>query len=600
MCGIYGFTLKTENPSYLLQIMGALQLHRGPDGAGEFLDENIAIGMRRLSIIDLAHGNQPFFNKRRSVTVVCNGEIYNYKELRSELQAKGHVFTTNSDVEVIPFLYDEHGIEFVHKLNGMFAIALYDKDKKQLYLIRDRLGIKPLYYALSRNELIFSSELKSILGLRMVEKELDFEALSTYLELMYIPRPMTPFKNMFKLESASYLLWENNKLQVVNYWDRGLEVDPSLSEDEWLDQIEDVLRSSTNLELRSDVPVGSFLSGGVDSSIVTALAAENSPLGFSTFHMRWKDVQGKIDESAYARMVAERYATKDTTRDIKEIDLIGLLPKLLWHMEEPFADAAFVPTYILSKIAAEKVKVILSGAGGDELFGGYSHHCRQSLVRSLFKKIRYGKNPAMSYYDNWKSTSARKFPSMFPWYAANTFRDQFERKYQANKGKDRIDAIMLADIAYYLQDDILMLTDKMSMAASIECRVPLLDHRLVELSLKIPASFKVKDGEKKYILKKLGEKYLPHEVMYRQKEGFGSPVWIWIQQYKELYFDRILENGHLVQSGLIDKRRLSDLIFKVSLNKAASWFYWQILVLEIWCRLFIDDVNHDDIFQVAA
>jgi asparagine synthase (glutamine-hydrolysing) len=379
--------------------MGRLQQHRGPDGEGHFIDDVIALGMRRLSIIDVAHGNQPFFNKDRSVAVVCNGEIYNYRELREDLRKSGVVFHTGSDVEVIPHLYDRYGMEFVHKLNGMYAIALYDSTRRILYLVRDRLGIKPLYYTVHRNELVFSSELKAILAVVGGQPKPDLNAFSTYLELLYIPAPMTPFQDIRKLEPASYLAWEDNRATKVRYWDPDLAIDDGRSERAWMDDINALLLDSTDLELRSDVPVGSFLSGGVDSSLVTALAARATAQPFSTFHMRWKDVEGKIDESVYARMVSERYGTRETMRDVSQIDLIGLLPKLVWHLEEPFADAAFVPTYLLANIAAEKVKVILSGAGGDELFGGYAHHKRHSLAKSLITGLLHGRYPAFNYYD---------------------------------------------------------------------------------------------------------------------------------------------------------------------------------------------------------
>ncbi len=598
MCGIFGFTHQTDNPSALLKTMGNLQIHRGPDGEGYYADRNISLGMRRLSIIDVEHGNQPFFNESRSVVVVCNGEIYNYRELRNELRALGYTFRTNSDIEVIPHLYDRFGIDFIHKLNGMYAIALYDKSADSLFLIRDRLGIKPLYYARFRDEIAFSSELKSILAIDVVDSNLDFSALSTYLELLYIPAPLTPFANVRKLESGSYLLLKDNQFSITKYWDPMLDLRYDRSEHVWIDEIETLLLDSIELELRSDVPVGSFLSGGVDSALVTACAAKSTPLAFSSFHMRWKDVRGKIDESPYADMVARRYGTRHTMRDVSQIDLPGLLPKLVWHLEEPFADAAFVPTYILAQIASEQVKVVLSGAGGDELFGGYPHHLRSSLLRSLAEKLLFDRNPYFSYFDAWKRSYFKRWGSIFPWYVPGSFKERFERKFKENCATDRSNAVMLADISCYLQDDILFLTDKMTMATSLECRVPLLDHRLVELSLRIPSSFKIRNNVQKHILKKLGERYLPREVLYRQKEGFGSPVWLWVNEYRNLYFDDLLENGYLQQNGLIDKRFIQQLTSSVCPGKHASWQYWQILVLELWMKLFVSKVDHDNIFQL--
>lgn len=599
MCGIFGFTGQYETPERLLSAMGDLQRHRGPDGQGFYIDQEIAIGMRRLSIIDIEHGNQPFFNPNRTVAVFCNGEIYNYRELREELRADGCVFHTDSDVEVLPHLYDRYGMEFVHRLNGMYAIALYDRSSKRLCLVRDRLGIKPLYYSQQRGQLAFSSELKSLFALGTIDKTLDFNAISTYLELMYVPTPLTPFTQVRKLEAGSFLVWEQGHSRLKQYWSPRLPQQADLDEQQALEQMDELLHDSIRLELRSDVPVGAFLSGGVDSSLVTALAAQATPSQFTTFHMRWKEVSGKTDESRYARMVSERYATRDCTRDVAEIDLPALLPRLAWHLDEPFGDAAFVPTYLLSKIAAESVKVILSGAGGDELFGGYPHHGNRPILKSLLTLLRDGRNPAYSYFDIWNRPYSNRWERLFPWFSQKTFKEAFERDFISNRDRDRQNALMLADNRYYLQDNILMLTDKMTMAASLECRVPLLDHRLQELSLQIPSALKIHQGEYKYLLKKYAEAHVPREALYREKEGFGSPVWLWVNRYKELYFDRLLDNGFLEQNGLINRAGLRPLLLAIKLSPKECWRYWQILMLEIWCRLFLDDAAPDSVFELT-
>ena len=598
MCGIFGFSNRVENPKEVLQLMGDSMIHRGPDGDGYFINETISMGMRRLSIIDVEKGNQPFYSQSRQIVVMCNGEIYNHKDLRRELISDGYTFKTSSDIEVLPHLYEKYGIEFVKKLNGMFSIALYDNNKKIFYLIRDRLGIKPLYYSIKNSQLAYASELKSLLKIPGFEKNIDFDALSTYLDLMYIPRPLSPFKKVQKLDSGSYLLWDGNSISIQKYWDNSLSTTPINSEKEIVDELDMLLKSSIEMELISDVPIGSFLSGGIDSSIVTTLASELCQEEFSVFHMRWHEIPGKIDESMFAEKVIQNKNVSKYFRDVNNIDVLNLLPKLIYHLDEPFADAAFLPTYYLANIASEKVKVILSGAGGDELFGGYPHHTNYSKIKSMINGMLGRKALAYSYFDIWRSEHQNKWKQMFPWYKKSIFKNQFEHKWKNNKDIDSINAIMLNDIEFYLQDNILFLTDKMTMATSIECRVPLLDHRIVELSHHIPSFYKVKGNDRKHIFKKWALKYLPSEVLYRQKEGFGFPIEIWINKYKELYFDLLLENGFLISNQLVNKQQLQKLFIKTELTRTECWFYWQILVLEIWFQIFINNVSHNNLYDL--
>ena len=597
MCGIFGFTYNCESPEKELKRMGDAMIHRGPDGEGYYSDSNIGMGMRRLSIIDLETGDQPFFNSDKSVVVFCNGEIYNFQELRSDLQEKGYSFISNSDIEVIPYLYDEYGIEFIKKLNGMFAISIYDKKRETLYLIRDRLGIKPLYYSTINGDIVYSSEIKPILALDKVERKADFDAISIYLDLMYIPRPFSPFKGINKLDSGSYLEYRNSKIKIEKFWDLSLS-GSAKSEEEHLERLETLLADSVKKQLVSDVPVGSFLSGGVDSSYVTDTAARLTEDDFSVFHMRWKSIEGKIDESVYAHQVADQHKVKKTFKDVNKLDVIALIPKLIYYLEEPFADAAFIPTYYLSKLAAQEVKVILSGAGGDELFGGYSRYKDYSTAKSITSLLVYGRNKKQSYYDVNKRGNRSFWKTYFPWYKKNIFKNNFEEKWEMYKNQDKYNAMMLCDLDYYLQEDILFLTDKMTMATSLECRVPLLDHRLVEKAQAIPSGYKIRNGEQKYIFKKLAEKTIPREVLYRKKEGFGFPIEKWINEHKDLYFDILMENGYLVQNKLIKLKELRKIFLKTTLNRTESWYYWQLIVLEIWFQLFIIGKKHEDIFNI--
>jgi asparagine synthase (glutamine-hydrolysing) len=598
MCGIYGFTGSFNNSKCMLDIMGNEQIHRGPDDMGEYINADVALGMRRLSIIDLKNGKQPFFSEDRSIVVICNGEIYNYIEIRRDLELKGYQFKTESDIEVLPFLYQEYGTEFVQLLNGMFAIAIYDKIKDQILLIRDRLGIKPLYYCVNEGNLFFSSELKSILALDIVDKELNYGALSNYLELLYIPTPFTPFRNISKLESGSIMKWGGGRLKIEKYWDPKLIIETkSNSEESLMGEIEELLLDSSKLEVRSDVPVGSFLSGGVDSSAVTAFASRYSSSPLETFHIDWCGVHGKLDEKKFAQLVADKYKTEHHIKGISDSDLLRELPKMIWHLDEPHADGAFVPTFGLSLIAARKVKVILSGAGGDELFGGYSHHLRPSLLKSALMTLLYRRTPRSSYYDIWKPKDWRRWRSFFKWFEGSSEKKQFDVKFNENMLLDPQNAIMISDFQHYLPDDILMLTDKMTMAASLECRVPLLDHRLVELSLKIPSNLKINKKGGKVIFKKMLERYLPNEVLYRPKEGFGAPIGKWVEDNKKNLFDQVFKSSFLLDTHMMDAasfKRLNSGNFE---KPSVSWMYWKILILEIWCQLFLGGRKHDEIFK---
>ncbi len=596
MCGIFGFTFRDNDPLSLLKKMGETQQHRGPDGDGYYVDDTVSLGMRRLSIIDIEHGQQPFYNLDRTVVVICNGEIYNYIELREELVKKGHIFKTHSDVEVLPYLYDEYGIDFINKLNGMYSIALYDKKEEKVFLIRDRLGIKPLYYAVVDNNLIFSSELKSIFVTDRVSKEINFDALSTYLELMYIPAPMSPFRSISKLPSGSYLKWSNGNYEIRHYWQLSLPYNTIHNEENAMQQLKTVLMDSMRIEMRSDVPVGSFLSGGIDSSAVTAIAAIQTETPLSTFHISWGNAEGKFDETEQAIMVSRQYGTRHFVKNVFDKELITDLPKLIWHLEEPFADGALVFTYGLAKEAAKHVKVILSGAGGDELFGGYSHHVEYPLLKSIIGKFIYDKNPKYSYYDKWKPRDSKRWRGFFDWFRPSVYRTEFDELYKINRSKDMLNAIMLSDLRWYLQDDILFLNDKMTMAVSLECRVPLLDHRIVEVSIAISSDLKVNKGEKKYIFKKLMEKYLPNEVLYRPKEGFGAPIGLWVNTYKSVYFDRVLQNGYLMRKEMINSSMLFPLIRKQNLSINEAWQYWKILILDVWMQLYIEGRHYASIF----
>nr|BDT26856.1 asparagine synthase (glutamine-hydrolyzing) [Bacteriovorax sp. HI3] len=586
MCGIFGFSrVSQDNPDALLDAMAQMQLHRGPDGEGRYVTDKFALGMRRLSIIDINSGHQPFYSENQDIVVFCNGEIFNYVELRSELEKDGVKFKTHSDIEVLPHLYEKHGLEFVHLLNGMYGICIFDKKTNSIHLVRDRLGVKPIYYSFENGIFAYASELKSILALNTFKPTVDFSALSTYLDLLYIPCPKTGFNEIKKIPSGSVLTFNASGIKISQYWGPQ-KFQPIEDENLILEKIESLLEDSIRIQMRSDVPVGAYLSGGLDSSGVVAYASTFTETPLNTFHLSWENLKGKINEESYAKGVSSLYKTNFNLSNFSDIDLLNLLPKLIWHMEEPLADAAFVPTYTLAKTAAESVKVVLSGAGGDELFGGYSNHKKYPLHESFLRLILQNSCPASSSYDRWKD-NRYNWKKIFSWYEKNSGKEEFDTIFKKFKNDDELNAQMLSDTFNYLQDDILLLTDKMTMATSLECRVPLLDHRLVELSWQIPSRFKVKNNERKFIFKKLLEKKLPHELIYRKKEGFGIPVDAWTERYlKE--FQGILSNGYLARNNLI---KLADI------NEIRSWQLWKVVVLEIWAQLFIEGKKASDINQ---
>lgn len=594
MCGIYGGAKPGGLNPDVLGRMSRVQKHRGPDDKGSYFHNNIALGIRRLSIIDIDSGHQPIRNERGNIWVVCNGEIYNYLELKNSLLKKGHTFYTKSDTEVLVHLYEEKGEEMVHDLNGMYAFALYDQNLERILIVRDRMGIKPLYYYYKNGEFYFASELKSILAIPHVSKDLDYDSLSTYLEIMYIPSPNTPFSEIKKLRSGSYINLQDGKLSEKAYW--SLEVpehfnDQSLSE--WSNELIELIEDSSRLQLRSDVPLGSFLSGGIDSSCVTSFAAKESSHKISTFNVYWEDAKDKMDERPYAKLVSDKFDTDHYVLGINGNEVPMILEKLIWHLEEPFADAAFIPTYLISKWASTSVKVLLNGAGGDELFGGYPRYSTSYELRRLKNIIDWGlhwKNWIWSYYENIMVGKRNDWKIIYPFYKESARKDDIERNFVQNKNKSVANAMMLNDLMVYLQDNILFLLDKMTMAASIEGRVPLLDHRIVEKSIQIPDSIKIRKGENKYLFKKTLEPLLPREILYRRKDGFGAPIWNWIDKYKNSDFDQILSNGNLAKNGLINSKVINkNFIDKKILRKNDYWNYWKILILELWYKVMIVD-----------
>ncbi len=584
MCGIFGFTGSTPNASELLEGMAQVQIHRGPDGYGHFVDPNIAMGMRRLSIIDIENGWQPFYSDDKNIIVFQNGEVYNYIELKKDLESEGVKFHTSSDVEVIPHLYKKYGINFLSKLNGMFAISIYDKSTESLYLVRDRIGIKPLYYSHSQERLSYSSELKSLLALPWISKDLNEEALQIYLDLMFIPSPMSPFIKINKLEPGHYLKFHRGSLSQHDYWNlNSQKVNDLRTQEDFQEELDFLLKDSLKLRMRADVPVGCFLSGGVDSACIVSYASEMANENFNTYHILWEGSSQKVDESPRAKALSEHYQTQHIQKKVFDKDLFFRLPELIYHLDEPFADGAFINTFGLSNKAAEDVKVILSGAGGDELFGGYNHYRETKLWKHLIAKCFLSKDLKNSYYDKYRCHN--RIP-LFENVNIHNFRTSYDNVFRKKLKSGELRALMLSDIRHYLQDDILFLTDKMTMATSLECRVPMLDHRIVELSAKIPTKYKILQGQKKQILKNLMRNKVPLGYFDQKKEGFGLPVHHSMNQYKS-HYDQILKKGYLINKSISFKNTITSLVKTPKLSPNKSWVYWKLLILDIWFQEFV-------------
>jgi asparagine synthase (glutamine-hydrolysing) len=635
MCGIAGrFNFDPAQPvdRQRLSSMTDVLAHRGPDGQGLYIDAGIGLGHRRLSIIDLATGAQPLTNEDGTVWVVFNGEIYNFAEIRSELETFGHRFRTHSDTEVIVHAYEQWGARAVDRFRGMFAFAVWDARKRRLLVARDRLGIKPLYYAVRRDAVVFASEIKSLLEDPDVPREWSAEAIDAYLALQYVPAPATVYKAIRKLPAGHLLIAENGGTSVQQYWDLTFtgDGDPS-REEEYLEQLDALVTESVRLRLLSDVPLGAFLSGGIDSSLVVSAMVGVAPGRVLTTSVGFED--HGFDELQYARTVARHLGT-DAHEVIVHPEVADLLPRLAWHLDEPFGDSSAVPTYYVSAAARERVTVALSGDGGDELWAGYARHrverwesaarrwlgpSASTLVgrvagrhASSFKGSRALGHLALSPAD----ACARKHA--YGLFEGGTRDTLYSRDFQAQvKGADPfegfraiynscpspdpLDRALYLDVKTYLVDDILMKVDKMSMAVSLEARVPLLDHKLLEFAATIPTSLKLKRGRSKYLLRRLLERRIPKSIVDRPKHGFDAPVARWLRGPLEPLVDDLLNDGRLRNRGLFDSSAVARLW---SEHRTGTHDHrhrlWNLVMLELWFRQFVDATGRTTAPAVVA
>ena len=609
MCGIAGWAgaLGVQDGEHRLRLMCDAILHRGPDEAGYDVSARRALGMRRLSIIDVAGGTQPIWNEDGSVLVVFNGEVYNFQELRGELERAGHTFRTRTDTEVLVHLYEEHGSALVHRLRGMFAFALWDERRQRLLLVRDRLGIKPAYYRVLPDGVVFASELKSLHAAGLVDGDLDAGAVAAYMALGYIPDPLSVYRGVHKLPPGHLLTWTMaDGAHIERYWTPPAAPDPALDAATAAAEIRRLLEESVRYRLIADVPLGAFLSGGLDSSAVVAEMSRQMDRPVETFSIGFSEPEFNEapDAAAVARALATNHHELVLTPDVD-----ALIEDVALAFDEPFADSSAIPTLLVSRLAARHVKVVLSGDGGDELFGGYTRYrdfaarpgAATALGRALVPLVRrlphatpgrnrlldLGREPVARYVgmvadplrpDEGGVASASTLAASGGWGAL------LDPYFAEAAGRDAIGQLLHVDLLSYLPGDILTKVDRMSMAASIEARVPLLDHHLVELACRIPTGLKLRDGTGKWIFREALRERVPAVVFAKRKQGFGVPLRPWFRGPLRPRLDA-LATGSTPLGDWVDPDAVRRVVDEhVRGRRDRSPLLWKLLMLDIWLR----------------
>lgn len=624
MCGICGLSFKSSDQpvsDHLLKQMCDTIVHRGPDDEGVYSHRNFGIGMRRLSIIDLSGGHQPQFNEDGQTSIVFNGEIYNYQSIRQELLKKGHKFQTDSDTESIIHAYEEYGFDCLKYLNGMFGFAIYDQKEELVFLARDRVGIKPLYYYEDDNTFAFGSELKTMLQIPNIDKTIDLEAVNLYLTYEYIPSPFSVFKKIRKLPPGHFLIYKNGEVQVKKYWD--IDCLPAVqSPDEYIEELRATLQDAVKLRLISDVPLGAFLSGGIDSSTIVGLMANMMDRPVKTFSIGFEDQS--YNELNYARTVAKKYNTEHTEFIIQP-DAVDLVDKLVYHLDEPLGDFSIFPTYLVSKMARDYVTVILSGDGGDELFAGYDTYVANkvaaplsmipsfvhsgilkplvdllppqeqkkglvNLVRRFVEGCTYPQDLQHVRWMIFLSALDRHhlfIPDISHSVNGESSYEFIRQYFQQSSKMDKINQQNFVDFKTYLVDNILVKVDRMSMATSLEARVPFLDHRVAELSFRMPGELKLKGKETKHILKKAMKDILPDEILYRDKQGFSIPIKNWIREELRPMLTDVLHPDKLKNQGIFNPTFVDQLVNEHLKGKENhSHRLWALMMFEMWYDKF--------------
>lgn len=615
MCGIFGLYNPAGVDESLLLKMSDITRHRGPDDRGVFVDGPFGFGMNRLSIIDLSSGHQPIFNEREDMAIIFNGEIYNFSGIGERLRVKGHTFKTHSDTEVILHLFEEKGEDAFSELSGMFGIAIWDRKKKELTLCRDRLGKKPVYYYQKNGRFAFASEIKALLTLPFVSKKVNLKALDAYLAHQYVPGPMTIFEDIYKLQPGSFLGFDGSSTAIRRYWDLPAFTSEIYDESECVEKVKELLRDAVRARLISEVPLGAFLSGGLDSSAIVALMAEASDKPIKTFSVGFEET--RFNELEYARTVARQFET-DHHEIVLKADAAELLPKIVWHMDEPLADPAAIPTYIISEYARRYVTVILAGEGGDEVFAGYSSFRYQQwannyqsyipqVIRRPFerlalyligdRKLRHGiwalSQPLEAQGAAWRTVFTKdERTGLYQEEIKNSLmlcndNAPFRDLYSVSSGSF-MDRMLQTDTKIWLPDDLLMKVDKMSMAHSLEARTPFLDHRLVEFMARVPYSMKVRGKEVKYILKKAMEGILPESIIYRKKHGFDLPIDRWLRTELRGMVEDLLSDRKVEEMGLFKPDAVGEIVERQ--RRGERWYQkqvWSLLVFQLWYERFM-------------
>jgi asparagine synthase (glutamine-hydrolysing) len=622
MCGIAGLVHFDHSPVDRNQLMSMTDImaHRGPDASGYYIDKFVGLGHRRLSIIDLEGGKQPLSNENGQIWITYNGEIYNFAAIRIELEKKGHKFKTNSDTEVIVHAYEEWGENCLQKFIGMFAFTVWDARNEKLFLARDRLGIKPLYFYFDKSIFVFASELKSFSQVPSVKKDIDSKSILQYLNYGYIQAPHTVFNGIQKLLPGHYISIKINGLKKINqikYWDVFYEPDESITVADWKERIRDCLVDAVRMRLISDVPLGAFLSGGTDSSIVVGIMSQLQNKPVKTFSIGFED--SKFNELEYARIVAKKFQT-DHHEEIVSPNAIDLLPKLVWQYDEPFGDSSAIPTYYVSKLARKFVTVTLSGDGGDELFAGYDHYRVLNRFKKLHRvplSVRKNMIKFLTFFNNGKyekSLVLRRLLESDDELAltlSHTLKEyeiskilskdmlalgQSLSEIQKNsldylntyKNLEVISRMQYLDTKTYLPDDILVKVDRASMLNSLEVRVPILDHRFVELVGKIPIRLKILRKERKYIFKETFKDLLPPELRYRPKMGFALPIENWFRGELSDYTQDLLFSTSSLTSDFLNTSAIQKLFMLHKNGKNYTAILWNTLFLEQWLRNWKD------------
>ncbi|MEZ9169549.1 asparagine synthase (glutamine-hydrolyzing) [Vibrio cyclitrophicus 1F289] len=589
MCGIFGyFDFKNESKDdAIVKAMGEVIWYRGPDGMGYYHDKGRALGNQRLAILDIAHGQQPFYSDDNDIIVVQNGEIFNHIELAKDLEDGPFACETSCDTEVILRLYQKYGIDFVGMLNGMFAISIYDKRIDSMYLIRDRVGEKPLYFHQNHQCLSFGSEIKSILQTG-VERNLNHQALDSYISYNYVVPPLTMFEGVKHVMPGTYLKVSNNDVEEIEWWDAASIGPVEYSEEQWIERLNSTLDRATKIRLRADVPFGAFLSGGVDSSSVVGFMSKNLDKAVKTFSIGFHDK--KYDESLFAEIAAKRFGTEHVCEKV-EANLLGLWSKATYHCDQPHGDVSFMPTYKVAELASKQVKMVLTGDGADELFAGYDKykHFFENQSENLTKDEFQSKY--LESISLFQKEQKEKLYSFSMKAAVGDFDSHANARelFENVSHQDRINQVLYVDTKLLLSGNNLVKPDRMGMAASIENRAPFLDHRMIELAFSIPGQLKLNNGETKYIFKKAVENLIGADLAYRQKQMFTVPIGEWLKFELKPMVEDLLFSEKALARGLYEPQYVIDL-YENHCNGSANNTreIRALMAIELWFREFLD------------